>query len=45
VDDVILFRVKLTSDEHHIAGNILIFLEVSALQRIAERLEEMTRTG
>jgi len=45
VDDVILFRVKLTSDEHHIAGNILIFLEVSALQRIAERLEEMTRSG
>jgi chemotaxis protein CheC len=43
VDDVILFRVKLTSDEHNIAGNILIFLEISALQRIAERLEEMTK--
>lgn len=43
VDDVILFRVKLTSDEHNIAGNILIFLEVNALQRIAERLAEMTK--
>lgn len=45
VDDVILFRVSLTSDEHHIAGNILIFLEVSALERIANRLEEMTKSG
>lgn len=43
VDDVILFRVKLTSDEHNIAGNILIFLEVSALERIAKRLEDMTK--
>jgi chemotaxis protein CheC len=44
VDDVILFRVKLTSDEHNIGGNILIFLEVAALNRIAQRLEEMTKT-
>jgi chemotaxis protein CheC len=44
VDDVILFRVKLTSDEHNIAGNILIFLEVTALERIATRLEDMTKT-
>lgn len=43
VDDVILFRVKLTSDEHNIAGNILIFLEVTALERIARRLEDMTK--
>lgn len=43
VDDVILFRVKLTSAEHNIAGNILIFLEVTALERIARRLEEMTK--
>lgn len=43
VDDVILFHVKLTSREHKIAGNILIFLEVSALNRIARRLEELTR--
>jgi chemotaxis protein CheC len=41
VDDVILFRVKLTSEEHNIAGNILIFLEVSTLRRIEARLEEM----
>lgn len=44
VDDVILFRVQLKSDEHNIAGNILIFLEVTALEKIAGRLEEMTRT-
>jgi len=43
VDDVILFRVKLTSAEHNIAGNILIFLEVTALERIARRLEEMIK--
>jgi len=44
VDDVILFQVKLVSEEHNIAGNILIFLEVSTLQRIEARLEEMVRT-
>lgn len=44
VDDVILFRVSLTSEEHDIAGNILIFLEVDALTRIARRLEEMTKS-
>lgn len=43
VDDVILFRVKLTSDEHNISGNILIFLEVNTLQQVEARLEEMTR--
>jgi len=41
VDDVILFKVKLTSDEHKIAGNILFFLEVSTLQQIALKLEAM----
>lgn len=41
VDDVILFRVKLTSEKHNIAGNILIFLELATMQRIAVRLEEM----
>ena len=45
VDDVILFRVQLTSEEHNIAGNILIFLEVTALERIAKRLEEMTSSN
>ncbi|WP_321504501.1 chemotaxis protein CheC [uncultured Methanoregula sp.] len=43
VDDVILFRVKLTSEEYNIAGNILIFLEVSTLEKVAARLEELTR--
>jgi chemotaxis protein CheC len=41
VDDVILFKVRLTSDEHKIAGNILIFLEVNTLQQIALKLEVM----
>jgi chemotaxis protein CheC len=44
VDDVILFRVKLTSEEHHIAGNILIFLEVSTLKKVEERLEDIVRS-
>jgi len=43
VDDVILFRVELKSEEYNIAGNILIFLEVSTLQKVASRLEELTR--
>jgi chemotaxis protein CheC len=43
VDDVILFRVKLTSEEHNISGNILIFLEVNTLKKVEERLAEMTR--
>ncbi len=43
VDDVLLFRIRLTSDKHHIAGNILVFLEARALERIAKRLEDLTR--
>jgi chemotaxis protein CheC len=43
VDDVLLFRIRLTSDQHHIAGNILVFLETRALERIAKRLEDLTR--
>ncbi len=45
VDDVILFRVKLTSDEHNIAGNILIFLEVNTLRQIALNLAAMINGG
>ena len=45
VDDVILFKVKLTSDEHKIAGNILIFLEVNTLQQIALKLEALINGG
>lgn len=44
VDDVILFQVKLVSEQHNIAGNILIFLEVSTLERIEARLDEMVRS-
>lgn len=44
VDDVILFQVKLVSEQHNIAGNILIFLEVSTLDRIEARLDEMVRS-
>lgn len=43
VDDVILFRVELTSVEHNIAGNILIFLEINTLKKVEERLDEMVR--
>jgi len=41
VDDVILFRVSLTSEDNRVAGNILIFLEVTTLQKLAGRLEEI----
>jgi chemotaxis protein CheC len=41
VDDVILFRVSLVSEDNKIAGNILIFLEVTTLRKVAERLEEI----
>jgi len=43
VDDVVLFRVNLVSDEHDIAANILIFLEISTLQMVADMLEEMIK--
>jgi chemotaxis protein CheC len=43
VDDVVLFRIYLSSDEHEIAANILIFLEVSTLQMVAEMLEKMLK--
>ena len=43
VDDVVLFKINLSSDEHEIAANILIFLEVSTLQMVAEMLEEMIK--
>ena len=44
VDDVILFRVKLSAEEHNIAGNILIFLEISTLKKVEDRLSEMVRS-
>ena len=45
VDDVILFKVELTSDEHKIAGNILIFLEVNTFQQSASKFEAMMQGG
>jgi len=45
VDDVILFRVSLTSVEHRISGNLLIFLETMTLQKVASLLEAMVRSG
>ncbi|MCK9630779.1 MAG: chemotaxis protein CheC [Methanoregula sp.] len=44
VDDVILFQVRLSSEEYNIAGNILIFLEISTLRKVEARLEEMIRS-
>jgi chemotaxis protein CheC len=41
VNDVVLFRINLGSEELKIAANILIFLEVSTLQMVADMLEEM----
>jgi chemotaxis protein CheC len=43
VDDVVVFRINLASDEHMIAANILIFLEISTLQMVAEMLEKMIK--
>lgn len=45
VDNVVVFRVNMTSDEYEIAANILIFLEVSTLQMVAEMLQEMLKPG
>lgn len=44
VDDVILFRIQLNSPEQNISGNILIFLEVSMLEKVAARLRELVAT-
>ena len=44
VDDVILFQVRLSSEEYNIAGNILIFLEITTLRKVEARLEEMIRS-
>ena len=43
VNDVILFKINLNSDEYDITANILIFLEITTLQKVAELLEEMMR--
>jgi len=41
VDDVLLFRVQLNTPENDISGNMLIFLEVGMLEKIAARMKEM----
>jgi chemotaxis protein CheC len=41
VNDVILFKMSLFSDEHHIKGNILLFLEVTTLIRLSDLLQAM----
>ncbi|MCU0633146.1 MAG: chemotaxis protein CheC [Methanolinea sp.] len=41
VDDVVVFRVRLTSDEHGISGDIFIFLDEQSLQMVAQLLEAM----
>ncbi|MCX6699054.1 MAG: chemotaxis protein CheC [Methanomicrobiales archaeon] len=43
VNEVVVFRINLASDEHEIAANIMIFLEVSTLQMVAEMLEKMIK--
>jgi len=41
VDNVILFHIKLNSPEQKISGNILIFLEITMLEKVASRLREL----
>ena len=41
VDEVLLFRVQLNTPDHDISGNMLIFLEVGMLEKIAARMREM----
>jgi len=41
VDEVILFRVQLNTPGQDISGNLLIFLEVGMLEKIAARLREI----
>jgi chemotaxis protein CheC len=43
IDDVILFKINLNSEKHNIAANILIFLEISTLQKVAELLEDLMK--
>ena len=45
VDDVLIFRIRLVSEEHRISGNILIFLEAQTLRKVAGMLEGLLRQG
>jgi len=41
LDDILVFRIQLTSPEYRIEGNIVILIEESTLQKVAEILESM----
>lgn len=41
VDDVVVFQVRLASDDSTISGNILIFLDEPTLRRISQILESL----
>jgi len=41
VDDVVVFQVRLASDDNTISGNILIFLDEPSLRRLSQILESL----
>ncbi|MCQ8893627.1 MAG: chemotaxis protein CheC [Methanolinea sp.] len=41
VDDIIVFQIHLSSEEHQISGNIILLLEQTTMGRIASILERM----
>ncbi|HOS82908.1 MAG TPA: chemotaxis protein CheC [Methanolinea sp.] len=41
LDDILVFRIQLTSPEYRIEGNIVLLIEESTLQKVAEILESM----
>lgn len=41
LDDILVFRIQLTSPEYRIEGNIVLLIEESTLQEVAEILESM----
>ncbi len=43
INEMVVFRINLSSDEHEIAANIMIFLEVDTLRMVAEMLEQMIK--
>lgn len=43
LDDILVFRIHLTSPEYRIEGNIVLLIEEGTLQKVAEILESMVR--
>lgn len=41
IDDILVFRIHLTSPEYRIEGNIVLLIEEGTLQKVAEILESM----